>query len=439
MIIRGTNGNVFLTSAHGPDFEGDNGAHVLTCQYCHGGADDFSFNTMDEAHTGMVADPSAPGPNGCLVCHSEEEARSACDGCHTDEVTATANSLHTTLAGYITAIEDRCGCEFSEQGMDADFNARCAGCHTTCGQCHISRPKSVGGGFPKIGSYYSHKFAATPDMNEQCIACHGSRIGFDYKGGDDDHPHPADIHRSRSDLRYKCEACHTKAEIHGDGNEYAHRYEVANMVRCEDCHEDDLSSGYGHIHHTGQNPDCGSCHHHGDTDCQVCHNGGMAFNIPEQLPDMQCQVCHSQPYKNCTNCHNLLSAPGEGEEHYEIDDSVLQLKIAQNPSPDRDYDFALVRHTPVDPGTFENWGLNLPDYTSKPTWQYTSPHNIQRLTAQTAEVEGESCSYSCHQSADGPEGFLLRESDLYDDQGVQLPDYDANDGIVIREDFPAGK
>ena len=108
---------------------------------------------MEEAHTGMFRDPSVPGETGCTACHDENFARSACDQCHETAVTNTANSLHTTLNGYITAIEDRCGCEFDDQGVGDFFDNRCAGCHTTCGQCHVSRPNSVGGGFPKIGAY----------------------------------------------------------------------------------------------------------------------------------------------------------------------------------------------------------------------------------------------------------------------------------------------
>ena len=385
---------------------------------------------MEEAHTGMFRDPSIPGETGCTVCHDENFARSACDQCHASAVTNTANSLHTTLNGYITAIEDRCGCEFDDQGVDDLFDNRCAGCHTTCGQCHVSRPNSVGGGFPKIGSYYSHRFRESPDMNEQCTACHGSRVGVDFKGELDGNV--PDVHRTNG---MQCNGCHTKEEIHGDGTEYNHRYEVANMPRCEDCHQGDLDSGFGHIHHTGQDPDCGQCHHNGGSDCSVCHNGGMAFAFAYPLPDVQCQVCHSQPYKNCTNCHNLT------DEGFDINPSVAQLKIARNPSPHREeYDIALVRHTPIDPGTFTNWGLELPDYLTKSTWQYTSPHNILLETPQTAVETGQSCYTACHESADGAEGFLLRESDLYGPDGsTPLVDYDANIGIVIPDEFPVAK
>ncbi|MBD3220739.1 hypothetical protein GF314_05815 [bacterium] len=442
VIITGSNGDRFLESVHGPNFEGDNGTpHVLTCQHCHGGAADFTFETMDEAHAGMHADPSAPGQSGCTNCHDESFARSACDQCHEEAVTNTANSLHTTQRGYVLAIEARSGSDFDAENSPG-FAARCAGCHTTCGQCHISRPNSVGGGFPRIGSYYSHRFRESPDMNEQCTACHGSRIGHDYKGeGEGNVP---SVHRTGG---MKCEDCHTKEEIHGDGTEYTHRYEVANMPRCEDCHQPAVST----------DGSCSTCHpsgfppdnpaevpsdlinhaHHVDgaaSDCTHCHGGTAPTTVPA---NMQCQVCHSQPYKNCTNCHNMT----EGHEGYDIEPSVLQLKIARNPSEFREeYDVSLVRHIPVSPETFANWGLSLPEYTSEPTWVYTSPHNVIASTPQTTVPDGQSCAASCHGSPDGPDGFLLRETDLYEADGTTpLPDYDANIDYVIPSDFPSGK
>jgi len=287
--------------------------------------------------------------------------------------------------------------------VEEGFQANCAGCHTTCGQCHISRPASVGSGFIQVaGSPYSHRFRPTPDMNEQCIACHGSRIGHDFLG--EGEGNEVDVHRN-----LQCVGCHSKEEIHGDPthtaeDHYEHRYEVTNMPRCENCH--------GSIDNSYHN----------------AHVDGFASNL-------QCQVCHSQPYKNCTNCHDLSTS-----EKYNIDPSVLQLKVAKNDggdsglnNPNRpEYDYVLVRHVPVDPGTFDDWGLELPNYTEVPTWKYTSPHNIVRWTAQTTS-DG-SCGASCHGTPDTPEGFFLRESDLYEADGTTpLPDYNANIDFVMPD------
>ena len=49
VIITGSNCDAFLNSVHGQ----------MSCQTCHGGAADYTFNTKDEAHEGMIHDPSA--------------------------------------------------------------------------------------------------------------------------------------------------------------------------------------------------------------------------------------------------------------------------------------------------------------------------------------------------------------------------------------------
>jgi len=344
---------------------------------------------MAEAHVDMVRDPSDNGK---------------CDACHLDQVNATKNSLHTNLWGERAAIEIRSGVPLAGSPHEPGFEAKCASCHTTCGQCHVSRPNSVGGGFPGVtassgGIYYSHRFQKTPSMDQQCTACHGSRIGHDYLG--QAAGNVADVHYSAG---RKCEFCHTSEEIHGDGqhagDHYTHRYEVATMPRCEECHEVASNDNQFHAAHTG--------------------TGGSRRNL-------QCQVCHSQPYKNCTNCHNL-GTPG-----FDIDPSVLQLKIAVNyddsggpaPFPYRsEYDYVLVRHTPIDPDTYAGWGLTLPNYLDRPTWQYTSPHNIMRNSPQTQSTNW--CGDACHNT-----DYWLRDADLRDSGGAPLVDYDANKHLVI--------
>jgi thiosulfate/3-mercaptopyruvate sulfurtransferase len=366
----GANGQAFLQSVHGR----------ITCQTCHGGAEPGSFETMVEAHTGLVRDPSAVGK---------------CEACHRDQTTAAENSLHGNLWGEIAAIETRSGVPLAGSPHEPGFEAKCATCHTTCGQCHVSRPNSVGGGFPGVtassgGIYYSHRFQKTPSMDQQCTACHGSRIAHDYLGQAEGNV--ADVHYSKG---RRCEFCHSGTELHGDGmhdgDHYTHRYEVKTMPRCEECHT--VSPNDNEFH---------------------------AVHVDGFYPNLQCQVCHSQPYKNCTNCHNL------GASEYDIDPSVLDLKIARNPNPFRsEYEYTLVRHTPVDPNTFADWGLSLPDYSDRPTWQYTSPHNVIRNAPQTQWTDW--CGDACHES-----DYWLRESDLYDSGGAPLPDYDANRGIVIE-------
>jgi hypothetical protein len=170
-------------------------------------------------------------------------------------------------------------------------------------------------------------------------------------------------------------------------------------------------------------PRCEECHtitQGGDNNYHNRHVNGSA-------PNLQCQVCHAQPYKNCTNCHDLDSKM-QGAK-FNIDPSRVQFKIAKNPSPYRpEYNYVVVRHTPIDPDTYADWGLTLPEYESKTTWQYSSPHNVRRWTPQTTLPEGENrCGVMCH----GTDNYL-KETDLYEADGVtRLPDYDANIGIVI--------
>ncbi len=429
VIITGSNGDLFLNSVHGPRYSGDQ-HHALSCQHCHGGQPDGTFATMEEAHVDVIVDPSATGESGCTVCHDGSDAvgvlRSACDGCHPDVVTLTDNSLHTTQQGYFTSIEQRGG--IYTQEMEPYFEARCAACHTTCGQCHVARPKSVGGGFMLKGStsLTSHRFYRTPDLNEQCTACHGTRVGDDYLGALTNN---RDVHYNRG---MNCVSCHDAGEIHGDGTAYGHMYEVAGMPRCEDCHSADVA--------VDTDTGCDACHgeeniievpaasvqhvHHvaGNDDCDHCHNPVPAVD----MPNLQCQACHSQPYKNCSNCHNhTLETEG-----FDIDPSTVQLKLARNPSPHRaEYDIAVVRQVAVSPATYTNWGLALSDFESKPTWLYSSPHNIRKSTEQTAIIAGQSCSFSCHQS----DSLLLRAGDLGD---PGTPIYNANIGIVIPDEWP---
>ncbi|HOX24857.1 MAG TPA: hypothetical protein PLL30_03715 [Candidatus Krumholzibacteria bacterium] len=441
VLIAGANGAAFLASVHGPFYDGDaNPApHVLTCQHCHAGRADDTFLTMAEAHEGMIADPSVPGQSGCTGCHATDFAASACDACHADQVADGATSLHTTLRGFKTAIEERCPA-FASGDFDGFFTESCASCHGSCGQCHVSRPDAVGGGFARLADLsLSHRFASEPSMTEQCTACHGATVGADFRG---ELPGNApDAHHERG---LDCAFCHTAAELHGDGTAYDHRYEVEEMPRCRDCHEADVAVNAG-------TSDCAVCHPGGGVTVvpaarlNHAHHAGVSANcmhchdpVPHvALPTAQCQVCHSQPSTGCTNCHDL----GGGLDAYAIDPSAIQFKIGRNANPARsEYDIAVVRHAPVDPETYANWGLDAPDYDSRPTWQYASPHNIALATPQTAAVAGQNCAYSCHRSPSGPDGFLLRESDLYEADGTTpLPDYEANLGVVIPGTFPGDR
>lgn len=324
-------------------------AHAFDCILCHGGQE--GELPKDQAHAGMVADPSWGVDNVCARCH---------DGISHNFATS---SLHATMQGYHTFFEERTGRMIDSDPMyRAKFDAQCNKCHATCGECHISRPKSVGGGFIQ-----SHFISRTPDMANQCTACHGSRVGDEYQGRNEGLR--ADVHYVPNAM--KCTACHDAGEMHGDGTEYPYRYAVRNGANCRDCH--DVSSG--------------------DNEYHTAHGANFA-----------CQVCHSQDYKNCNDCHagTGLSQP-----------SWLQFKIGRNPLPnDREEDIVVLRHIPVSESTYSSWGAEVPTYSNLPTFKYSTPHNILRWTTRT-QVEGsESCGTACHNTEDSPDGWFLRQSDL---------------------------
>jgi thiosulfate/3-mercaptopyruvate sulfurtransferase len=86
----------------------------------------------------------------------------------------------------------------------------------------------------------------------------------------------------------------------------------------------------------------------------------------------------------------------------------------------------LLRHIPIAPDTFAEYGIELPEYTSLPTWKYTSPHNIQRHTPQN-----ESCS-SCHGMMNLflTEGYILIKTALGRMRDEEL---EANQDVIFEE------
>ena len=343
----------FLETAHGQ----------LGCTECHSGVE----NVIDkiQAHEGLVAYPS-------------EDPQTYCSACHFNEVSSFENSLHKTQEGYFERFKLRAGYDLRDSGHEAEldeFKLECAKCHASCGQCHVSRPRSVYGGFI---SGEGHVFKKTPSLQENCTACHGSRVGEEYTGAHENIQ--PDVHYYQYAKR--CDFCHTGHEMHGgDGTLLTYRYSQDNtsMPKCENCHataKDDAANQYHQMHWVG--------------------NAGVTLS---------CQVCHSQSYKNCNGCH----VGGEGI----TGSSYLTFEIGRNYLNQneryQDFDYITVRHIPVGPNTYEEWGIpDLIDFEfSEPTWKLTTPHNIQRWTPQTEVSEGETCSTACHNSA-----YYLREEDV---------------------------
>jgi len=369
----------FLTSIHN-----QNG-----CTSCHGGVEEAPDKEV--AHEGLVAYPS-------------EDAQTYCATCHPNETNSFKNSLHFAQEGYFERFTLRSGYDLRDPGNETaqeGFKGECAKCHASCGQCHVSRPRSALGGFV---SGLGHEFKKTPSLQENCTACHGSRIGEEYTGAHEGFA--PDVHYFNYAKR--CEFCHTGYEMHGgDGTQLTYRYSEANtsMPKCEECHAASINMNDYHQQHWA-----------GDA--------GVTLS---------CQVCHAQDYKNCNGCHAGEGITGSSYLTFEIGQNYLKANERY-----KDYDYITVRHIPIAPNTYEEWGISdLANFEfSEPTWKMTTPHNIQRWTDQTEVEEGQSCGAACHDSS-----YYLTEDDIalyenanggagygYDDPARELQ---ANSEVII--------
>ncbi|MBP7998215.1 MAG: hypothetical protein KA314_02355 [Chloroflexi bacterium] len=330
----------------------------IACIDCHDGVQSPDKET---AHTGLIANPS-------------DDPEAACGECHPDVVEMNQYSLHNNLAGYWTVLEPRYDMTdaAAHDAISEMFGNHCDSCHATCGECHVSQPALVGGGFID-----GHMFNETPSMTRNCTACHGSRVGNEYLGKHEGLM--ADVHLRMG--RMNCVDCHSGHEMHGQPAECQtchtspdaaavppadHRYAGVQQPRCETCHVSAALGQDGYEMHQA-------------------HGG-----------DLSCQVCHSIAYTNCDNCHVALSET-TGNPYFATDASYQGFYIGLNPirSYDRPYQYVPVRHIPVSPESFSFYGADLLTFfNALPTWKYTTPHNIQRITPQA-----ETCN-ACHGNAD---------------------------------------
>jgi len=126
------------------------------------------------------------------------------------------------------------------------------------------------------------------------------------------------------------------------------------------------------------------------------------------ITDFNCQVCHSQDYNSCGECH----VHGDGARVESHLDFKIALNPLQDPDENHDFEFALVRRTLGAPDNWDAYGE--PDYTefdAFPMFNYTTPHNIQKITSRTIEGAGVgSCMLNCHIRNDG--GTLINK-DLF--------------------------
>lgn len=351
----------------------------IGCVGCHNGTD----NTADK----MTAH------SGDFISHPSMFAAEKCRQCHEDIVDKFATSIHNgTGQKRVVALRSGLSGPDDFDKLPAHqiegYNANCATCHGTCGNCHVVRPPIGGGGLAD-----KHNFNKTPDMISVCVSCHTSRGGHAYLGvAAGTQP---DVHLTK--MGYQCTKCHYGSEMHGDGNKVEQRYEYAQLAQCDDCHTGIQSSNSYHSIH---------------------------------YDDFNCHVCHSQDYNNCGSCH----VHGDGARI----PAYLGFKIAVNPIPNikTGYNFTLVRRTLAAPDNWEKYGVpQYANFNVLPTYNYTSPHNLLRWTERTQVGAGKSCSSNCHiRNEDGnlvnKELYLFQEDLLSWELG-------ATNRIVVDNKLPA--
>lgn len=334
----------------------------LSCVDCHGG--DPESQDYATAHEGVLKDPSYPDPS------------KTCGECHEEIAEQSEANLHMTLLPFKNKIylrADQAPCV--REKIDCAMNSHCMTCHSSCGQCHVSRPESVEGGFVE-----GHLFQKTPPVDTNCTSCHGSRIGKEFHG--ENEGISPDIHHNKYCM--SCDRCHSGDEMHGivTDKEPFDRYEVANRSRCEDCHK---------------TTEPGKAQ--GDNQAKDLVHPSHAIHKDK----VSCQVCHSMPYKNCYGCH--VGRDKSGKTYFATDPSKMDFKIGLNPkvTEDRPEKYVTVRHIPVSPKLFDFYVKDaLTGVDKVPTWKFATPHNIQLKTPQN-----ENC-LSCH----GNNKLFLTEKDV---------------------------
>ena len=350
----------------------------IECTECHQGAQSSDKET---AHTDMIARPSDGDPN-------------ACSKCHPDITAVYPNSLHASLQGYWTALDRRSVPE-NHPALEEGFNNHCSNCHASCGDCHVSQPANVGGGF-----FDGHVFTLTPPMTQSCTACHGSRVGNEYLGKNEGYA--GDVHFREG--RMNCVDCHGDHELHGQPSE------------CTQCHtapEDMTMTPADHRYAGLQSPTCESCHPN-----TILGKDNIEMHTVHGA-DLSCQVCHSITYTSCDGCHVAISEKS-GKPFFETEATYSTFMIGLNPnrSYTRPYKYVPLRHVPIAQDSFSYYGNDLlPNFDALSTWVYATPHNIQLKTPQA-----ETCN-ACHSHT---ELFLTVDK-------VKSAESNANLNVIVNE------
>ncbi len=346
----------FLETVHGE----------IGCINCHGGK---NVEDKDEAHEGIVKDPS------------EHEGGGVCADCHEDIASTYKDSMHYTLKGILDIVGTITKPhQMKDTLLPEAWALDCADCHASCGNCHVAWPEVSKGGLLD-----RHRFLKTPPMEKTCYGCHGSRFAGEYQGllGPS-----ADVHYEK--LQMVCTDCHKGEQLHATKPDDVKRYYATETVRCEQCHPDAAEPGRSRV---------------------AMHNA-------HEKDTLQCAVCHAVEYFNCSNCHVSLDVKEPGKIKVIFpSDPLVTFKIGKNidRGPNNPYKYNLVRHTPMKKDSLASLryfqavlkGAPGPadliaNWDALPTWNSASVHSIQRNTKQN-----QSCN-SCH----GVKELFLTKDDL---------------------------
>lgn len=362
VYVGGANGQKFLNSAHGR----------IKCVACHNGVE--PANDKKAAHSGdFVASPS----------HDPEKY---CGSCHQSIASTDKYNLHTQGSGQKEMVAQRSGFpsyeHFPEQ-LKTGYDKNCGKCHSSCGECHVMRPRQAGGGF-----LAAHNFERSPDMRLNCTACHSARVANAYFG---------ESFGTKPDVHYlkipggRCTNCHTASEMHGGSTPVNQRYKYSKLPKCENCHGDKSKTNTFHSVH---------------------------------WDNISCQTCHSQTYQNCSSCH-----VGTGVRN----GPYMGFKIGRNAMPQtKRFKYVVVRNAPYAPDTWSNYGIpTAANFDAAPTFKLASPHNIQRWTERTTVESGKPCFDACHIIDGRNKQWYLFESDL------KAWEVNANRSVVVDGSLPA--
>ncbi len=340
----------------------------IGCIECHGGQP--GTDDKDAAHEGMV---KKVGANPAATCGQ----------CHVDYAQAAQTNIHRLQTGYIDQLHKRGG-DFTDPTFVRAYTNHCTGCHADCSDCHVSRPSALGGGLLS-----GHLFKKTASIWLTCGGCHSARIADDYKGNHEGIP--PSIHWEKEGML--CGDCHTDDAAYHNGSHGGTRYEDPTAPTCIQCHED------------------------------VRPDDGIAQHDQRHLESMACQTCHAAgQYKSCYGCHTGLDE--KGLPYFTTEPSQMTFKIGHNPIPSErhPWEWVLLRHAPANQDLFAYYGENLlPGFDNLPTWKYTSPHNMRRITPQN-----KTCN-SCH----GQKALFLTEEDVVPEERA------ANAPVIVApEEIP---